>query len=134
MIVLDASILANALGDDEEDGHSARTELRAASEFAAPDLIDVETVAVLRKRWLARAISDERFDIAVTDLRRVDFERVPTLRLVRRAYELRANVTAYDAAYVALAEALGCELLTADQRLAGATGPRCPVRVLPEQQ
>jgi len=134
VIVVDASILANALGDDEDDGDAARSELRAAGDLAAPDLVDVETVAVLRKRWLARAISDERFDAAVTDLQRWDFERVPTLRLVRRAYELRANVTAYDAMYVALAEALGCELLTADQRLAGATGPRCSIRVLSGQR
>ena len=134
MIVVDASILANALGDDEDDGDAARSELRAAGDLAAPDLVDVETVAVLRKRWLARAISDERFDAAVTDLQRWDFERVPTLRLVRRVYELRANVTAYDAMYVALAEALGCELLTADQRLAGATGPRCSIRALSGQR
>jgi len=134
VIVVDASILTNALGDDEEDGDAARSELRAAGDLAAPDLVDVETVAVLRKRWLARAISDDRFDAAVTDLQRWDFERVPTLRLVRRAYELRANVTAYDAMYVALAEALGCELLTADQRLAGATGPRCSIRALSGQR
>lgn len=134
MIVVDASILANALGDDEDDGDAARSELRTAGDLAAPDLVDVETVAVLRKRWLARAISDERFDAAVTDLQRWDFERVPTLRLVRRAYELRANVTAYGAMYVALAEALGCELLTADQRLAGATGPRCSIRALSGQR
>ena len=130
MIVVDASILANALGDDGEDGHTARDELRAAGDLAAPDLIDVETVVVLRKRWLAQAISTERFDAAVTDLQRLDFERVPTRRLIRRAYELRANVTAYDATYVALAEALGCELLTADQRLANAAGPHCAIRVL----
>lgn len=130
MIVVDASVLANALGDDHEDGLIARNELRAAGDLAAPDLIDVETVAVLRKRWLARTISDERFDAAVGDLERLDFERVPTLRLMRRAYELRANVTAYDATYVALAEALDRELLTADQRLANASGPRCVIRVL----
>lgn len=56
-------------------------------------------------------------------------ERVPTLKLLRRAYELRANVTAYDASYMALAEALECELLTADRRPAAATGPRCTMRV-----
>lgn len=134
MIVVDASILANALGDDEDDGDAARSELRAAGDLAAPDLVDVETVAVLRRRWLARALSDERFDAAVTDLQRWDFERVPTLRLVRRAYELRASVTAYDAMYVALAEALGCELLTGDQRLASATGPRCSIRALSGQR
>lgn len=130
MIVIDASVLANAIGDDERDGDTARRELRAAGELAAPDLVDVETVAVLRKRWLARTITDDRFAQAITDLQRLDLERVPTLRLLRRAYELRANVTAYDATYIALAEALGCELVTADQRLAHATGPHCPVRIL----
>jgi len=130
VIVIDASVLANALGDHEADGHTARDELRAADGLAAPDLIDVETVAVLRKRWLAHMISDQRFEAAVADLERLDFERVPTLRLMRSAYDLRANVTAYDATYVALAEALDCELVTGDQRLAGATGPRCAIRVL----
>ena len=134
MIVVDASVLANALADDEADGQTARTELRAAGDLAAPDLIDVETVAVLRKRWLARSLSNERFEQSVADLERLDFERVPTLRLMRRAYELRANVTAnvtaYDATYVALAEILACDLVTGDQRLAGATGPRCTIRVL----
>lgn len=134
MIVIDASVLANAVGDDEDDGHTARSELRAAGDLAAPDLVDVETVAVLRKRWLARAITDERFDEAITDLQRLAFDRVPTLRLLRRAYELRANVTAHDATYIVLAEALGCELVTADQRLAHATGPRCPIRILPGQR
>lgn len=130
MIVVDASVLANALGDDHSDGRVVRNELRAAVDLTAPDLVDVETVAVLRKRWIAQTISDQRFDAAVSDLERLDLERVPTLRLMRRAYELRANVTAHDATYVALAEALNCELVTADQRLAGATGPRCTIRVL----
>jgi predicted nucleic acid-binding protein len=97
VIVVDASILANALADDDEDGRKARHELRIAGDLTAPDLVDVETVAVLRKRWLARTISDQRFNRAVGDLERLDFERVPTLRLVRPAYELRASVTVYDA-------------------------------------
>jgi predicted nucleic acid-binding protein len=130
MIVVDASVLANALGDDDGDGRIARETLRAAGEFTAPDLIDVETVAVLRRRWLARSITARRFDAAITDLDRMDFERIPTGRLIRRAYRLRADVSAYDAMYVALAEALGCEPVSADRRLAGATGPRCTIRVV----
>lgn len=130
MIVVDASVLANVLGDDGADGHTARTALRSAGDFAAPDLIDVETVAVLRKRWLAGSISDARFETAITDLQEMDFERVPARRLMRRAFELRENVTAYDAAYVALAESLACELVTADRRLAAATGPRCSIRTV----
>ena len=68
--------------------------------------------------------------MAIGDLERLDVDRYPTLPLMRRAYELRENVTAYDASYVALAELLGCELLTADKRLASAPGPSCPVRAL----
>jgi predicted nucleic acid-binding protein len=128
LIVIDASVLSNAIADDGADGRAARAELRAAGELAAPDLVDVETIAVLRKRWLAGAISDQRFTDTIQDLEDVELDRYPTLPLMRRAYELRANVTAYDAAYVALAEILGCELLTGDRRLTNAAGPRCPIR------
>ena len=130
MIVVDASILANVVGDDSVDGRRARSEIRSAVDVAAPDLVDVETLAVLRKRWLAGTITDRRFAAAVGDLEAIDLDRYPTLRLMRRAYELRANVTAYDATYVALAEALDCGLLTGDRRLANAPGSRCPIRVL----
>ena len=98
--------------------------------MAAPDLVDVETVAVLRRRWLAKAISESRFVAAIDDLEDLGIDRYPTLGFMRRAYELRNNITAYDAAYVALAEILECELLTADERLSKAVGPRCAVRLL----
>ncbi len=130
MIVVDASVLANAICDDAADGRRARAELRSAGDLAAPDLVDVETVAVLRKRWLAGTITDERFKTATGDLARIDIDRYPTVPLMRRAYELRSNATAYDASYVALAEALNCDLLTADERLASATGPRCAIQML----
>lgn len=130
MVVVDASVLANALADDHDDGYAARRELRTAGEITAPDLVDVETVSVLRKRWLRRTLTDQRFSAAVGHLQQLPFERVPTRRLTRRAFELRTNVSAYDACYVALAELLDCELVTADARLAAATGPRCGVRVL----
>lgn len=129
-MVIDASVLANVVGDDGVDGRRARGALRIAGDVAAPDLVDVETVAVLRQRWLAGTMSDRRFAAAITDLEALSLERYPTSALMRRAYDLRANVTAYDAAYVGLAEGLGCELLTADRRLAGAHGLTCVVRVL----
>ena len=71
-----------------------------------------------------------RFAAAVGDLEGLAIDRYPTLRFMRRAYELRDNLTPHDAAYVALAESLGCELVTADQRLSKAPDPRCPVRLL----
>lgn len=130
MIVVDASVLANALADDGGNGQSARQELRTAVDIAAPDLVDVETVSVLRKRWLRGTLTEQRFSAAITHLQQLGFERVPTLRLMPRAFELPANVSAYDACYVALAEYLDGELITCDGRLARATGPRCPIRVL----
>ncbi len=130
MIVVDASVLANVVGDDGADGLRARNEVRGAGDIAAPDLVDVETAAVLRKRWLSGTISDRRFSAALDDLEALDLERYPALPLIRRIFELRANVTAYDAMYVALAEGLGCELVTGDRRLANAPGPRCIIRVL----
>lgn len=130
MIVLDASVLASLLADDGPSGQAARQVLQDAGDASMPDLADVETFAVLRKRWLAKDLSLPRFRAAVADLADLDLHRYPTLPLLPRALELRANVTGYDAVYVALAEGLGCELVTADQRLATASGPRCTIRLL----
>lgn len=118
------------IGDDGADGRLARREIRGGGEIAAPDLVDVETVAVFRKRWLAGTIADRRFEEAIADLEQFAVSRYPTLPLMRRAVELRASVTAYDASYVALAEFLGCELLTGDGRLARAPSPICTIRLL----
>ncbi|MGB8859091.1 MAG: type II toxin-antitoxin system VapC family toxin [Ilumatobacteraceae bacterium] len=130
MIVIDASIMANAVGDDGQAGRVARAKLFASAEASAPDLVDVETVSVLRKRWLAGDLTARRFRSAIEDLLALPLIRVPTGPLMLRAYELRANVTTYDAAYVALAEGLACTLITADARLAKAPGIRCTVEVL----
>jgi len=130
LIVVDASVVANALADDGHDGDVARRHLTDAPRLAAPDLVDVETVSVLRRRWRAGDLTARRFSAAVDDLADLAMVRVPTLPLMRRAYELRANVTAYDATYVALAEQLGWVLLTADARLSRAPGIRCAVELI----
>lgn len=130
MIVVDASVLANALADDEEDGDLARRRLRDGGDLLAPDLVDVETASVLRCRWRAGDLPARRFSAAIDDLEALDLARYPALPLLRRAYELRSNVTPYDATYVALAERAGCPLVTADRRLAAAPGLRCAVEVL----
>ena len=130
MIVADASVVANALGDDGADGAAARAVLRAERDLAAPDLVDVETVSVLRRRWLNGDLTARRFRSAITDLGDLAIMRHPTLPFMARAYELRANLTPYDAAYIGLAEALNCELVTADARLAAAPGPGCQIRIV----
>lgn len=129
MIVVDASVLANVVGDDGADGDRAR-EVVAGQELSVPDLVDVEVVSVLRRRWLAKTMTARRFAAAVDDLSVVPADRYPVLPFMPRAYELRANVSAYDAAYVALAEQLDCALVTADRRLAAARGPRCAIAVI----
>lgn len=128
--MVDASVVANALADDGDDGRLARRRLVEAGELAAPDLVDVETVSVLRRRWRAGDLTARRFSAAVDDLADLALVRLPTLPLMRRSYELRANVTADDATYVALAEHLGWVLLTADARLSRAPGIRCTVELI----
>ena len=130
MIVVDASVLANVVGDDEAAGQLARSRLAAASAVSAPDLVDVETVCVLRRRWLADDLSDERFRCAVDDLLELPITRFPVGPFMVRAFERRANIIADDACYVALAEALDCPLITSDRRLANAPMTTCATEVL----
>ncbi len=129
MIVVDASVLANVVGDDGADGDRAR-EVLVGHELSVPDLVDVEVVSVLRRRWLAKAMTARRFATAVDDLAALPADRYPVLPFMPRAYELRANVSPYDATCVALAEQLDCALVTADLRLASAPGPRCAFTVI----
>jgi predicted nucleic acid-binding protein len=129
VIVVDASVLANVVGDDGPDGDRARLAV-GGQEVSVPDLADVEVVSVLRRRWLAKAMTARRFAAAIDDMAAIPADRYPVLPFMSRAYELRANVSAYDATYVALAELLDCALITADRRLASAPGPRCPITVI----
>jgi predicted nucleic acid-binding protein len=129
VIVVDASVLANVVGYDGTDGDRAREAVRG-HELSVPDLVDVEVVSVLRRRWLAKTMTARRFSTAIDDLSALPADRYPVLPFMPRAYDLRANVSAYDATYVALAEQLDCALLTADRRLAAAPGPRCTITVI----
>ena len=129
MLVVDASVLATALADDAGDGDRARARLRGEA-LAAPDLVDLEVASVLRGRLAGGHISPRRAELALADLVALRLERVASLRLIPRCWELRDNLTVYDAAYVALAEALAVPMLTADARLARATRPDCPIEVL----
>lgn len=129
MIVVDASVLVTALGDDASDGQRARTRL-AGEQVVAPEVIDLEVISAWRRLCAAGQLDPDRADQAVTDLGALRMERVPHKALVRRCWELRDNITAYDAAYVALAEALRATLLTADERLANASGAQCAFELL----
>jgi predicted nucleic acid-binding protein len=129
VLVVDASVLATALGDDGSDGDIARARLRD-QQLAAPELIDLEVVSVLRRQLSAGRLDPRRAQLALDDLLDLPLQRAPHVPLLLRCWDLRDNLTIHDAAYVALAEALGSTLLTADTRLAGAPRLRCTVEVL----
>jgi predicted nucleic acid-binding protein len=96
----------------------------------APELCDLEVIAVIRKALLAGVIDERRAAMALADLAVLDLERVSHRPLLARIWELHENVTPYDAAYVALAETIEATLLTADRRLSQAPGPRCQIEYL----
>ena len=129
MIVVDANIVVSALGDDGADGDQARRRLQG-EQLTAPHLIDIEVVSAWRRLAAAGDLDDRRVLLATADLVTMRLRRVSHGGLLERCWELRHTLTTYDAAYVALAEALGVTLLTADARLARAPGTRCQVEVL----
>ena len=129
MIVLDASAVIELLLQTATGKRVARRIAARSQGLHAPHLIDVEVLQVLR-RWEARgALSSDRAAEAVVDLAQLDLRRHPHDVLSSRIWELRANVTAYDAAYLALAEALRAPLLTTDGRIARAPGHGATVEV-----
>ena len=129
MIVVDASVLAVALGDDGPDGFAARAALGGES-LTAPELVDLEVLSVWRRQVAGGAMTQARAKLAVQDLTAMPVRRVGHRVLMQRCWELRNAVTVYDAAYVALAEVLGISLLTADARLSRAPGLRCRVELV----
>lgn len=96
----------------------------------APHLIDLEVAQVLRRYEAAGQIASERGQAALADLADFPIRRYPHGFLLPRIWELRGNLTAYDAAYVALAEALDARLLTRDARLAAAPGHRAQIELV----
>ena len=130
MLVVDASVLVAALADDGADGDLARARLRG-ERLAMPELADLEVASVLRRQMRVGALEGRRAGLALDDLAALPAQRAPHGRLLARCWELRDDLTIYDAAYVALAEAMHATLLTADRRLARATGPQCLIEILP---
>ncbi len=127
MIVTDASVLAVALTDDGPDGDYAPARLRG-ERLTAPELVDLEVISVWRRQARAGALDARR--AALADLTGLPLRRAAHRPLLARCWELCDNLTVYDAAYVALAEALDVTLLTGDGWLARAAGPRCHIEVL----
>lgn len=126
MIVVDASVAVSALLNDGD----AR-QMLGENALAAPHLVDAEVLHTLRRLLNRGQMSADEAERAVHRWRLLGVQRFPLVGLVPRIWALRDNLSAYDAAYAALAEALDSPLVTTDARLAAAPGPQCPITVLP---
>jgi len=126
MIVVDASAALFALVNS---GPARRT--IAGEQLNAPHLIDTEIVSGLRRQVAAQAMGAADARAIVDVWQALGISRYPSVATLGRIWELRENLSAYDASYVALAEALDCSLLTGDRRLARAPGIRCAVTTVP---
>jgi predicted nucleic acid-binding protein len=130
LIVLDASaVLELLLRTPAADRLTARL-LHPEESLQAPHLLDLEVAQVIRRYWLAGKLTTERAGEALADFEDLRIHRHPHEPLLSRVWELRHNLTAYDAVYVALAEALDVPLLTRDARLASAPGHMAAVQIV----
>jgi predicted nucleic acid-binding protein len=129
VIVVDASVLATALTDDGRSGDAARARLRS-ERLVAPEIIDLEVASALRSQLRSKKINLRRAALALSDLAAIHLDRAPHRPLLLRCWELRNNLTIYDAAYIALAEALEVPFLTSDRRLSRSPNLRCVVEVI----
>ncbi len=120
----DASVMMAALVDSGTSGAASRLAL-AGEDLIAPALLDTEVTHALRGRVAGGKLDHQVARRALLDLAALPIERFDAVPLLTRMWELRNNLTAYDATYVALAEAFDATLVTADLRLVKATGPRC---------
>jgi len=131
VIVLDASAVLELLLHTP-NGTLVGERIRDPREtLHAPHLLSVEVAQVLRRYVAAGAVDAEDARAALDDLGAFDIAHYPHEPFLGRVWELRDNVTAYDAVYLALAEILGCPLLTFDARLASAPGHTASVVMLP---
>jgi predicted nucleic acid-binding protein len=130
MIVLDASATIEVLLQTPRAAEIKRRVLGGPEPLHAPYVLDLEVAQVLRRFVASGELAESRARGALQDLRDMPVMRYPHDLLLDRIWVLRKNLTAYDAAYVALAEALDAPLLTCDQRIAKAPGHRAKVEVV----
>jgi predicted nucleic acid-binding protein len=130
VIVVDASVIVSALIADNDAGERMRLRLDAEDTVCAPEVIDLEVANAWRRELLVGHIGEDRSRLALDDLAGLRLARMPHRPLMPRIWELRHNLTPYDAAYVALAEALDATLLTADGKSTRAPTLRCEVELI----
>jgi predicted nucleic acid-binding protein len=130
LIVIDASAGVAVLLNVGPDVQGIRDRIaRPGETLHVPHLFEIDVLQALRGLSLRGTISPERASLALSRLSDTQFTRYPHMYLMLRVWEMRENLTAYDAAYVALAEALDVPLVTTDSRLAQAPGIRAAVEV-----
>ena len=129
MIVLDASAVVDWLLQTAAGQRIERRIYSRNQSLHAPHLLDLEVTQVLRRLVREGAVSAQRADEAVQDLLDLRINRYPHSVLLPRIWQLRHNLSAYDAAYVVLAEKLGAVLLTRDGRLGSASGHAVPIEL-----
>jgi predicted nucleic acid-binding protein len=128
--VVDASVFVDALVVAGAAGEVARAELRDQAVLEVPNIFPAEATSALRGLVRRGDLSPIRAAAALEQVGAVRSIQYPFEPFIGRVWELRDSLTVYDAWYVALAEWLGTDLVTADARLVGAAGPRCPIRML----
>jgi predicted nucleic acid-binding protein len=126
MIVVDASVVAAVVAQDDEPGRDLRDRLVGERLFA-PELVDIEVTSAIRRARRTERLSADRAVYALAELALLPIARVSHTLLLNRIWALRDNLTAYDAAYVALAQVLDAPLLTRDGPMARAPGLDCDV-------
>ena len=129
-LVLDASAAVALLADDGQPGAWVANTVRGQSLFA-PELMPFEVSNILRRQVLAGLLDASSATLAHADLLALPVDLYPYSGLGDRAWQLRGNLTSYDASYVALAEMLGATLVTLDKRLARAHGTHCAIAAYP---
>ena len=130
MIVLDASAVIAVLVGQGQVAELIRQKIEIPDQsLHVPHVMDLEVLHALRRQILLGTLSRERSSEALDDLKNITFVRYPHATFVDRIWSLKDNLTAYDAAYIALAEALDAPLVTMDARLARAPGSRAVVEV-----
>lgn len=129
MIVADASVVIAALIEPGSLGRAAMRRLETGI-VAAPEVVDLEVVSGLRGLVRGGRLDAVNAGRSLAGLQALPLQRFPHEPLLPRIWQLRDNLTAYDASYVALAETLGCSLVTGDAGIAHSPGLRCRVEVL----
>ena len=132
LIVVDASVIVDLLAADDVHRRTAASErLVGGDAIFAPAYIDIEVVAALRGLARRSDVLAEDEPVLIRQWLRMPIRREPLAHAVTdRIWQLRENMTAYDAGYVALAEQLNASVLTCDRKYAGVPGLRCPVELL----